>query len=184
MQQAGKTVEIGYLCFEMNIKDGRGFPGISLHNPIKWSACLVRISRETNKKQLGRGQCCGQSEEGDMEGWPGAGVWGNVNGERNREMIVRRNEWSEAEWIVCAMKIEIQLCDSNWESQKLNYHVFDTGTLQAFLCLHSQDECFLCTVHHFFLSLSWQDEVRQHSALSLASSPSLSDSLLAEDNTL
>lgn len=61
-------MEIGYLCFEMNIKDGRGFPGISLHNPIKWSACLVRISRETNKKQLGRGQCCGQVRRGTWRG--------------------------------------------------------------------------------------------------------------------
>lgn len=57
MQQAGKTVETGYLCFDRNIKSGRGFPGISLHNPIKWSSCLNLITTETNEKQLGRGHC-------------------------------------------------------------------------------------------------------------------------------
>ena len=38
MQWSGKTVEIGYLCFAMKIKKGgRGFPGISLEQPIKES---------------------------------------------------------------------------------------------------------------------------------------------------
>lgn len=48
-------MEIGYLCFAMNIKSGRGCPGISLPNPIKLSGCLVLITRETNEKQAGRG---------------------------------------------------------------------------------------------------------------------------------
>lgn len=50
-------MEIGYSCFAMNIKGGRGFPGISLHNPIKRCGCLILIGRETNEKQPGRGHC-------------------------------------------------------------------------------------------------------------------------------
>lgn len=81
MQHEGKTVEIGYSCFGMNNqKGGRGFRGVFLHNPMGWSGCLVHISRKTNEKQLGaRSPCCGGKCKA------------------NREMIVREDEWSEAE---------------------------------------------------------------------------------------
>lgn len=39
-------------------------------------------------------------------------MWENVT-ERNREMIVKRSEWNEAERISCVKEIEIQLCDSS-----------------------------------------------------------------------
>lgn len=89
-------LEIGYPCFALNIKGGRGFPGISLHNPIKRSGCLILIPRETNGKQLGRGHCGGWVG-GVWRGWRGARVWENVRWGEERDDC--RGEWIERSWM-------------------------------------------------------------------------------------
>lgn len=110
--------------------------------------------------------------------------------------IASRTEWSEAEWIVCALEIEIQLCDSNWVSQNWIITSLIETPLQAF-CVSSTLIVVIFTgwvllVHSapLFISavlfFSVFDKMKLDSLLplSLASSPSLSDSFLVEDNTL
>lgn len=88
-------LEIGYPCFALNIKGGRGFPGISLHNPIKRSGCLILIPRETNGKQLGRGHCGGW---GRLKGVTGCKSVGECR-MRGRERDDCRGEWIERSWM-------------------------------------------------------------------------------------
>lgn len=195
MQHRGKTVEIGYSCFAMNIKGGRGFPGISLYNPIKRSGCLIRITTKTNEKQLGRGHCV-------VVGSRGVGLGGYWVQECGRMLRVRGRET----WLSEGMN-RVKLNDSfvrwgyrsncaivnKWVKRWIIMSLIQTA-LQASSVLsdsvvistgraHLVSFLFCCSFF-FSLSLFWQDEVRQSSSLSLASSPSLSDSFLVEDNTL
>lgn len=93
MQRAGKTVEIGYSCFAMNIKGGRGFPGTSLHSPIKRSCSLILIKGRPMRNRWGEVAVLGSSEEWGYS----VQVLQSVKVKGNREMIVRRNEWRESE---------------------------------------------------------------------------------------
>lgn len=160
MQHAGKTSEIGHSCFAMNIKGGRGFPGISLHDPIKWSRCLILITSKTNGKQLGRGHCV-LVEWGSAEwGWLSAIVWENVRlREIERWLSRRKNRVKVNEWFLHWR--QRSHCDSNWVSQKQIYHLFDTNCFAGFLCLlhwqpgykhRTSAPSFISVVQFFFLS--------------------------------
>lgn len=46
-------MEIGYSCFAMNIKGGRGFPRTSLHGPIKRSGRLILIKERPMRNRWG-----------------------------------------------------------------------------------------------------------------------------------
>lgn len=96
MQQAGKTSETGYSCFAMNIKGGRGFPGISLHNPIKLSDCLILDQWQTAGA---RSLCCGRMGR-NWIGVTGCKSVGECKCEGNREVIVR-GEWIERSRMNC-----------------------------------------------------------------------------------
>lgn len=121
--------DCGYSCFIISIKSGRGFPGIFLHNPIKCPVALISLSQKPMRNSWGEVTVLWSNGGG----WLRARVWENVKSEGNREMIVRGNEKSEAEWIVCALEIKIQLCDSNSVRQKRNYHLFDRLLCRLFV---------------------------------------------------
>lgn len=198
MQHAGKTVEIGHSCFAMNIKGGRGFPWISLHNPMKWCGRLVLINRETNEKQMGVRSLTvlWSGEEGAVWGLLGASVWENV-GVRGIERWLS-GRMNGVEWMkqLCITDRDPAVSVTKRVKNWIVMCLIQTA-LQCFLsplhwqpgCIHGMSAACVCTAHLSFLlfiffPLSWHDEVRQSPALSLASSLSLFDLPLVEDNTL
>lgn len=144
MQHAGKTSEIGHSCFAMNIKGGRGFPGISLYNPIKWSQCLILITSKTNGKQLGRGHCV-LVEWGSVEwGWLSAIVWENVRlREIERWLSRRKNRVKVNEWFLHWRQRSHCVIVTEWVKSRFIISLIQTA-LQAF-CVFSTDSLVINT---------------------------------------
>lgn len=137
------------LMFYHKHKEWERLPWDFPHNPIKCPAALISSPQRPMRNSWGEATVLWSNGGG----WLHARVWESVKSEGNREMIVRGNEKSGAEWIVCAPEIKIQLCDSNSVRQKQNYHLFDrllcrlfvSFPLTAELCPHDQ-----CISFHFW----------------------------------